>query len=718
MRLIVSAALLMALLLVLAGRAAAVEYELPLDIETEEDLYDLLASEEITEETFDTLVELLRKGVDLDKAAAEEIYALPGLTMQDAEAIVAYRVAAGGIGDPGGLVAGGALDGDKLATIAPFLLVSRPRAPGITFSGRARYRALVTSGDGRVPSMAAEARVTTLRNVTASASVILTRNNIGDVRYDPTRDALSGDPRATRPRLAKLYLHWSSPKLEVIAGSFQAGFGQALTFDNSPVYLPSGIYRDDAVYRSTGLVSGCIESSGELDQTPCPSDRRGYVSPDFRFSPSLFGLGVRAKKLAIGASFVELTGFVSRQVRDIYQYEIYDRGVCADPTDDDDDACGAPAVFRRGDDLLEPTSQFRFATLPSMWAELLGGANASLYTSRRSHVGVTGWGAKPTWLTDGIDLDFQEWSVFPRGGAYGAVGADAAIGWSWLDAGVEVTRTFDQVDGGGLGVLARGTASWKRSELELSARFYDEHFANPHTGAIADADEVDGVRARDEAGVRLRYAGKPSKRLSLRGLVDLWRQPSADINKIRAEARADYLFLRQLTGGVYARWSDKDLAEGGGTQCYETSFEETVDGEPIPCRGQKLDLGLLATLKPWKRLTLGLQGQLRRVDDEDIMDGVRQDVAAIVKLNWWPTSELRVSARARYDRPDFVAALPERTYQEHTLWTYLQVSYRLPRSFLLGARYELRAYLDEELRSYIRTPSPEHWFQLEIEAKY
>ena len=129
MRSVAAAAVALLLVVFVARRAAAVEYELPVEIETEDDLYELHEAGEISDETFDTLVELLRKGVDLNTADEDEIYALPGLTLAEAQAVVTYRTAAGGIPDPGGLVAGGVLGADKLLAIAPFLIVSQPKTP-------------------------------------------------------------------------------------------------------------------------------------------------------------------------------------------------------------------------------------------------------------------------------------------------------------------------------------------------------------------------------------------------------------------------------------------------------------------------------------------------------------------------------------------------------------------------------------------------------------
>jgi hypothetical protein len=708
---VVAAALLCA-----AAPAAAIEYELPIDIDSEEDLYELYYSQEISEDTFNALIDLLRRGVDVGKADAEELYALPGLTVADVDAIITYRAAAGTIFDPGALAAAGVISDEKLAAIAPFVIVGpieRPGAPA--FAGRARYRALYSSGDSRLPAMALEARATTLRRLNLAVDLVVTRNLIGDLRYDAGRDALSAAGRTTRVHVPKAYAFWKTPGLEVVAGSYTAGFGQRLTFDETTMYTPNGIYPDATIQRDGSLVRDCIESTGELGVTPCPADSRRYVTPDYDWRESLLGLGVSARKIPAGKKgWFQLTGWGSAEMRDIYQYELYDRGRCADPTNDDDSDCDAPDVFHRMPDPLEPSPEFSFQTLSDVWAELLGGANVSWFSGRRGHIGITGWGANPYWLVNGIALDFQEWSRWPRGGGYGAIGADASFGLGLYDLGVEVTRSFDGITGGDFGAVVRATTTWYHNELELSARWYGKNFVNPHTGAIAEPDELDGQRARDEAGVRVRYGGQPTRRWSVRALADAWITPSSTTPKTRVEARADYIFNRDWRAGGFARWSDKDLRESGFGLCHDITRE--VAGEPVPCTGQKISVGALAIYTPRPKLTVKAQGQLAMSDDPAYSDRFRMDVLGWLGLTWWVTDDARLRARVAYEKPDLGGQVTGISSLEHSIWGYLQLSYRLPRQFMISGRYEMRAYLSEG--QYPRDPSPEHWLSLEVEARF
>jgi hypothetical protein len=189
-----------AALLLGAAQAGAVEYELPIDIDGEEDLYELYYSQEISEETFNALLDLLRRGVDVGRADAEELYALPGLTIADVDAIIAYRNAAGSIFDPGALAAAGVISDEKLAAIAPFVIVTPVEQPGVpSFAGRARYRALYSSGDSRLPAMALEARATTLRRLTPCGRRPSSRSSPAATRRASASGSPTTTPRSTRP---------------------------------------------------------------------------------------------------------------------------------------------------------------------------------------------------------------------------------------------------------------------------------------------------------------------------------------------------------------------------------------------------------------------------------------------------------------------------------------------------------------------------------------
>jgi hypothetical protein len=699
--------------------ARANDYGLFLEVETEEDLLDLLASQEIDQENYETLYELLVDGVDLNTATRDEIYALPNLTYADVDAILTYRQEAGTILDPFALVGAEVLSADKFASIAPFLWVREPDPPLFQTRGRLRYLTTLVAGDTEVPSMVLIGRVSTLKNLDVGVVGVLTRNRLSDVVYDPNanRDALSAETPSPQLHVPKFYLQWETPEWHLAAGTYRIGFGQRLTFDNTTWYTPNGIRVDDTMSYNQDLTRSCKESDAETGESPCTGEAaRQYQSPDYRWTDRLRGAAVGLKSAEIGEGWLQAYAFFSYQTRSIYQYEIYDRGRCQDPTDDSDPYCAAPWVYRRQADLLAPTTRFSFHTLPDMFNELLGGGNLAYFFNRRTHVGITGYGADINWLADGIDLDFQEWSRLPYGGPFGAVGLDASWGTGLFDLFLELAHTFDsQPEGGGFGAILRSTFTWKKHEVEGAARYYGTDFANPYARPISAADEHDGLRARDEAGVRFRYTGRVLD-LQLRSTLDFWTQLSDTAPKMMGVVRADYELESWLIPGVWIWYSDRDLAAGGHLdQCYEVSFEN-IEGEPVPCAGEKFQLGGQVRLIPTRDLTVTAKYQHRWLDDgrDDFDNQFRQDMAAWLVVMYKPIEGLRLRARMRY----LFEAVSLDDYLEESLWVYLEAAYWYRRDFRIKLRYEVFSWLDDRASSSDRDPNPAHWLRLELEYRF
>lgn len=698
--------------------AHAIEYEVFIDIQDEEDLYDLLVTDQISESTFDSLVDLMRQGVNLDEATREELYALPNLTYEQVDRILAYREEAGRIGNPASLVAAGVLPRPLVASLAPFLVVGVTEPPMTATRGFVRYRTAWTVDDDRVPPMSLQARVSTARDLTLGVAAVLDRDRIAPPVWDPNRDALTSTGTRVRPRLAKYYARWETDQWGIIGGTYRIGFGQRLVFDTSGRYTPNGFYLDDTVIRETQLARRCRESAGELPDSPCAGDLGArYVTPDYRVPEGLRGVAAGFKNVDLPQGWMQGYGWFSAQGRSIYQYEIHDRNVCADPRDDDDPLCGAPSVYQTLDDPLAPTSRLSFQTLPNMYNEYLGGGNVGYWYDRRTHVGVTGYGATTQWLVDGADLDFQEWSRFPGGGPWGAVGADASWGRKWADVFLEVAHSFDSMvdEGtGGPAVVARHTVTVDTHEVELSARYYDDRYANPYSRAISAADELDGLRARDEAGGRIRYNAMIARRLSLRSAFDFWVQPSEGQPKTHVFLRTDYQATPWFRPGVWFDYQNRDLRTGDRDDCYFVPVDEDENGEPIPCQGERTQLTGRARFDPHERVYLTLQYRHDFSDDDSYTDRFRQDVATFFLLSATPTDALRMRFRVRYDFDD----ISDNTRLEQTLWGYLELAYELRRWFVPRVRYDLRYWLDDRDRTRLRTPDPEHWVHFELESRF
>ena len=704
------------------SRARAVQYEMLIDVDTEEDLQELFTTGQISEDTWNTLVQIMRAGVDLNRADREALYALPNLRYDDVDAILAYRQEAGTINDPAALVPAGVLTEEQLLQIAPFLTVAGDFRPLSATNGRVRFQMVGSPADDRAPSTSLQARVTTLRNLSVGLALVSTRLRVGPVRYDPTRDALSvGAPR-TRLHVPKLFVRWEGEHAELLLGTFRAGFGQRLTFDNSDRFTPNGIYADDAVFWNPGMSTRCRETTGELSDSPCAGpEGQARVTSDLRWRNSLMGAAVGAEHLSLGDGWLQLYAFGSYQPQSIYQYELYDRGRCADPRNDSDPNCAAPDLYRRNnDDLLATNSELSSQTLDNTYAQALGGGNVSYFFNRRAHVGITGYAAHARFLAQGIELDFQEWSSRPSGGGvYGAVGADVAFGRGLWDLFMEVAHTFDQeaAGGGGLGGIVRSTLTWERQELELSARYYGADFANPYGRSISASDEQNGNRARDEVGGRVRYTGNIEDVINLRASADLWSQPSDGRLKLLAFVRADLAVSDVISPGLWVQYQDKDLRSSGRLNvCFSTSVENDENGEPIPCGGQQLQVTARLRVALGRRYSLLAQYRHEWLDDgSSVHDAnLRRDASAFISLRGNPIDPLRFVIRARFLFEDTA----HRDRLEQSLWYYADVSYRFPIRLTMRVRYDVLHYLDTRESTSQRSPNPEHWARIELEQAF
>ena len=733
-------------LLATAGTAHGFKYEVFIEIENEEDLYDLRNDGILQDGTFNSLLELYQRGVDLNRASREELYNLPNLTYRDVDRILDYRKELGWIDDPASLVMAGVLTERKLYAIAAFLLL-RPRKASLAADGFVRFWTRYTVDDPRPPPIALRARVNTLKNLTVGVAMTTTRNRIGDVVYDPNRQALSALPEATRFQLPKAYAFWDGDKFSAIVGTYRIGFGQQLTFDKTNQATPNGIYLDDELFRDADNLSRlCKQSGSDEAPSPCAGDLRyEYHSPDYVWRDSLLGVALGLKKLELGSGHLQAYGFASHQPRSIYQYELYNADLCDDPHSEAAE-CSAPSVYNRQDYLLQPSSQFSYHTLPNLFAETTVGGNMTYFASHRTHVGVTAYRSSVTWLTDGINLDFQEWSRLPYGGPFGAVGVDFSYGKGMFDVFAEVAQSFDSMPdsptdqiaagGGGPAAIVRSTATWGKNELEAIFRYYDIDFANPNAGPISAPDELDGLRARDEVGARLRYTGFLKKKLNLRTALDVWQQPSIGVWKFLTFVHADVDINKKQRLGLWVDYQDKGINQVVELdpdemlrECFEIPNQTDVAGELIPCTGRKLQLTGRFTFKPsrlfqvsgnvrYSYLSDFRQEELEPLDpdmDPTVVDKeFRHDLAATAIALFKPASVLRARVRMRYVFQD----VTDNERLEQLLWTYVDLTYRLRKKDRLRIRYDLRLWLDDRGSTLARSPSPEHWMWLEYESRF
>ena len=725
--------------LVLVPRAAwAIEYEVFIDIDSEDELYDLLVTEQISEDTFDILLELRRRGVDLNTASRDQLYSLPNLTYEEVDGIIAYRTEVGIIHAPADLVAAGVLSREKLGALLTFIQASDTTGKWTATHGTVRYQTLYSTRDNMVPPMLLQARVTTLRQLTIGVTGLLMRNEVDPPIWDPVRDSLMAPELGPRARLPRAFVEWNGEKFGLIAGNYQVGFAQRLTIDTTSRYTPNGMVVEDANRISQDLTRRCRQGAGELPDTPCPEDDEVlYSTKDYYWREAFRGLALGAKHIAVPVGWMQLYGFGSWQTRKQYQYDVIDKRNCADPLDPD--SCpSVPLLVLHKDDPLAPTTSHRYGTMANMFDEFLGGGNFSWFYDRRTHIGVTGYGADVRWRVEGADLDFKKSARTPFGGPFGAVGVDGTWGRGWADIGIELSRSFDsektllppgsEYGGGGYAGILRQTSTFGTHEIELSARYYDKNYNNPYASPISQPDEFMGLRARDEAGGRIRYVGVVADRLDLRALADVWVQPSILSPKMQVYVRGDVNVYSWFRPGLWLEYRDVDLRPNSSEGCIDQGltvesdvnidFDDTDSDSTNPdkyrsgCRSQVGKITGRLNFRPWKG-KLNLLAQYRH-DLVNENDHLRHDGNFTFTVRANPIAGLNLAARLRYRVED----IADDEYLEESVWTYFSIAYLIKRVFFVQLRYDIYQWLDGRETTAVRVPNPEHRLRLEFEVRF
>jgi hypothetical protein len=671
--------------------AWAIPYEIFIDVEAEPDLYELLAAGRISEPTFDALLLLHQARVNLDRADRERLYLLPNLDYADVDAIIAHRDSAGPIRSLESLVQAGVIDAKVADSLRPFVLVDAP-----SDSKRRKDALLRVQGrwsgryDRLPPPLAAQARIRPLQSLDIGAAATVTRNQLHRVRWDAGRRGLSAAPERTRFVVPKLYVQWQGQAWEIIVGTYRIGFGQRLTFDVTNQVTPRGVFGDYELRRDDALTLRCRRSAGELGASPCPAAEAPYVTPDYAWTNRLTGVALGVKHPTARGGWLQLYGWGSYQVHRVLQTEVVVADRCDDPRADADPQCSAPPVFVRTERAAALASEARFASLPMAYAEALAGAHVSYSWSARKRVGVTGFGAVPRWLVRGVELGFQESAAKPFGGPFGAVGIESAFGFGSQDFSMEVARSFDRQigGGGGFGAVLRSVTTLVATEVDVSARYYGARYANPYARPVSAPDELEGLRARDESGLRLRVTSRIGERAVIRTVADAWRRLSSGAWQTAFFARLD---LQLAPSWACALWVEH---RHGANERVALSAE----------------LGY----RPHRRLAILAQLRHALISTKPSSGPWQRDIGAIAALVARPIDILRLHLRARYDFEDVMSnhRLPQ------VLWGYVDVSVTPAQGDALRLRYDVRAFLDRRASTILREPNPEHWLLLEYVWRY
>lgn len=727
--------------------ARAIEYDREIDVQNEDEIIELQENGELDEEQAETLIELLQNGVDINEADREDLYELPNLTYGDVDALLEYRKLAGRIEDPEQLIAAGVFEEETLRKLLPFIVVN-PDQRRVDLKGSAKLRSMVGTSDDRLPATAVTLRAKGLQGIRAGALLMTTRYRLGDVTYDPEAGGLVASPADYTLRLPKFYAQWNMKDFSILAGTYTLGFGEKLTLSNTNRRRPNGFFSDDTVQypAEAGGRKLCYRDEAFTDPVNCSVAPNPAVvrSRDFRWTDRFRGVAASAKDLRLGTTgaSIDLHGFGSFQTRSVYQYSLYDRSQCEDPRDPD---CASLPVYERTSDPNVVGRRLAFETLPDVYDELFGGAHAVVTLPSRLRIGLLGWGASPQWRVAGVNLDLSETVRVPFGGPYGAAGTYASYGLGPLTVSAEVTRTFDSSinNGGGFGVLQRTVLSAKKRELELTLRYYDKRFDNPYSSGPSGIDQLEGQRARNEAGFRVKYLDRAFDDWQLRGIGNFWVLPeevdaanAAGKANLDLSGRAVFRRYRLFQPEVWARYYKSNLASGRGLPTNEDpeGEEDPLDElllcsaisssfqEISRCAGETVNAGAQLTVTPTRWAQVRAKYTHRWGDDgpadRQWLQNRNVSLEGLVK----PLEGLRLRARSRLldeDLLDIFAAEGATARGETSLWNTLDVSYWFAAKKLWGrVRYDNYLYLDARASTAAIRTNPYNAFRIELEGRY
>lgn len=548
-----------------ASSAGAALYEVFIAVHDEDELHELHRSGQIGAASLALLSALWQRGVELDRADRETLYMLPNLTLAHVDALLAYRRKVGRIRSLSELVTAGVLGEALVEAMAPFVSLGKAQHRAPTSPDSWLRAALTWSPTTAARPGAALAARAAAGRLELGCGVTWTHQEIGDVRYDPNRDALSAATTTSRTRLPRYFAQWTDDRLRAVVGTYRIGFGERLTFDTTGLPHPETFHGDQRFERPESFTPRCRLHPGERDRLPCAADERAPA--DFTAPPgALRGVAVALYPRRSAASDLRGHAFVSH-VRHSARARALERP-CR--TARGSRRCAAPPVYRREEPLLARSARLLDAPLPDVYAALLAGADLTVVDETRGQLGLTAYRGRIDWLVEGIELRFRPGANAPPGASFGAIGVHGRGHLAPLELAFELSRSFAAAAPGGTAGIVRSRLSGRVGELEASLRHYAPGFANPHTRGLAAADLADGLRHRDETGARVAGALRLGA-LGGTGWIDLARPASRGAWQTRLAARLGLAPHRLVAlGGAILRsprsWqlsAQLDLAPGG-----------------------------------------------------------------------------------------------------------------------------------------------------------
>ena len=378
-------------------------YDVPVLIETEQDIRDLYGNGDISEDELERLLVLFDEPVDLNSADRDELYELPGLTYGMVDAILRVRGQRENFESFSDLLDIAELSDSALQQIRPFVVVEPPfRLEIPEFRGKARTGYVDNFSDDAVGTTFVRTQLVVEEIGELGWAGILDEQP-GLLRFvaEPSDGNsqpyfLSSPQRLQLNPLAKLYVSTDQrlgedARFRAIGGSFVAGFGERLTFDTTTKANPNGWYADRHLYFSAD---------------------RGVVTP----RRGLFGGAVTVEKLAIGEATFDWTVFASRQRHRLYQYDF--NLIVDDP---DDPFQTAKSYFSLESAAAGPDGCYKegrchaYETFDEVFQETIVGGNQTIRFGERHQLGLTGYWARNQFVVGDDQIVFSPLGSLPPG---------------------------------------------------------------------------------------------------------------------------------------------------------------------------------------------------------------------------------------------------------------------------------------------------------------
>jgi len=547
--------------LFLAAPALAREYSTDIDVNDEDDLRELYYDVQIDEEEFRILLLLLKNPIDVNRSEKSDLYALPGVSVQLADAIVEER----NLNGPYILLADLMTRVEEITwrlldRIEPFVYLSMPNGtkPAIRgtiyyglykeldactpleddYEARSKYRCQL--GYDKWPAMLLSANAEILGWLDLGFAGAM-HEGVKKAVYDPASRDIYASYGAPLFEPHSAYLRVRRPNGEAVGGSYHVDYGR-------------------------GLV---ISTSGNRDRHGFSVRKLPTLDSDSTVDPhdGLFGGGGRVHSLAVGRADFDLSVFGSVRSYDLYSSYMKLTEGASDPNLITENYY-SPRIWVDG-------QRSRSLTLPDVFRVALAGGNATVRFNRRTHIGVTGYGAyQDRTALEGVNdsdvfLVSQRW---PTDVGFGTLGLDGAIGFGLIDFAGEAAFWLAKTPAMALYFRARLEPSW--GEFTLSARHYGPDYANPFAHGEANSDQLLGFTDRNEQGLRFTGLYKPNKRFQTRGRVDLGRNILLNIWDLRIDTAITGRPLPWLQIRGTLRFTDQNIALGGRQAVYSGDLEE------------------------------------------------------------------------------------------------------------------------------------------------